>query len=419
MFKWCVAINVLLSLAVFSQDSSVLKESIKSTKGLVAFWDFEKNQNGLWNSYFDESTGAKSYPVFLRSIGDAKRYKTTEWKKDGKAALLYDNGGPLGKAVKFHKGYVFGEVPRTEFDEGPLDIHGFMPFTMISWVKFVGKRHFVSGIWDEGGWDKYGGRRQYSLFAGLFGSKGVIGHISATGASSFPQSNAKGSQYARIHSANGMSFKDNQWVAMAISYDPVKKEIWTYQDGKAVSKKFKDKVIDDVYKYGKKVELNPYKFTLPIYSPKAFTLKFNGYDLSTGVAEHRIFVDLKKKTIHYERDGSSDEKFEFEFDVQRNKKSLLDKCQIFKCEQGVKNEFNVSAQPGDVIVTSLFKLSDGKREKVGKTINYNIRVGAPFTFGRALGLGSEQIGHGTELYIDGVAVYNRVLTSEELQKLVK
>ena len=56
----------------------------------------------------------------------------------------------------------------------------------MAWVKFVGKRHLVAGIWDEGGWDKDGGRRPIALFGGLFGSKGVIGHISATGAASYP-----------------------------------------------------------------------------------------------------------------------------------------------------------------------------------------------------------------------------------------
>lgn len=419
MFKWCVIIIMLVSPALYSQKSSKLQENIKSTKGLVAFWDFEKNSDGVWNSYFDKSTGAKSYPVYLRSIGDEKRYKPSEWKKDGKAELLYDESGPLGKAVKFRKGYIFGEVPRSEFDESPLDIHGYMPFTMISWVKFVGKRHFVSGIWDEGGWDKYGGRRQYALFGGLFGSKGVIGHISATGASSFPQSNANGSQYARIHSANGMSFKNDEWVAMAITYDPVKQEMMTYQDGKGGSKKFKDNVIDSVYKLGKKVEINPYKFTLPLYSPKAFTLKYNGYDLSTGVAEHRIFVDLKAKTIVYDRDGQTGADFEIDFDVLRNKKSLQGKKLTFKCEPGVKNNFEVSVEPGDVISTSLYKIDNGRKSKIGKTINYNVRVGAPFTFGRALGLGSEEVDHGTELFIDGVAVFNRVLTEKELLQLAK
>ncbi|MCM8529436.1 MAG: hypothetical protein NE327_23130 [Lentisphaeraceae bacterium] len=417
--KYVWIVLILIINPAFAQNAEKLKNKITSTKGLIAFWDFDKMANGTWDSYYDESTGAKPYPVFLRSIGDGKRYKPSEWKKDGKAELLYDKSGPLGNAVKFNKGYIFGEVPREDFDETPLDIYGNRAFTMVSWVKFVGKRHFVSGIWDEGGWDKYGGRRQYAIFGGLFGSKGVIGHISATGASSFPQSTAGGSQYARIHSVNGMNFKNNEWVAMGISYDPEKQEILTYQNGKYTSKKSKDNVIESVYRYGKKIEMNPHKFTLPIYSSKAFTLKFNGYNLSTGIAEHRIFVDLREKSITYNRDGDNNTKYEFDFDVLRNKKSLQKKVLTFKCEPGKKNSFDVSVEPGDVIQTSLFKLEEGKRVKVGKTINYNVRVGAPFTFGRALGLGSEEVDHGTQLYIDGVAVYNRVLTTKELEAIAK
>ncbi len=41
----------------------------------------------------------------------------------------------------------------------------------------------------------------------------------------------------------------------------------------------------------------------------------------------------------------------------------------------------------------------------------------PFTFGRALGLGTEPIDHGTQLCIDGVAVFNRGPSGKELREL--
>jgi len=37
--------------------------------------------------------------------------------------------------------------------------------------------------------------------------------------------------------------------------------------------------------------------------------------------------------------------------------------------------------------------------------------------GRALGLGTEPIDHGTQLCIDGVAVFNRVFSGKELRRL--
>ena len=74
-------------------------------------------------------------------------------------------------------------------------------------------------------------------------------------------------------------------------------------------------------------------------------------------------------------------------------------------------------QPAYEIVTSLdCREGDGWR-RVGKEIRYRLRDGAPFTFGRALGLGSEPVEHGTQLYLDGVAVFNRVLGHDELRGL--
>lgn len=67
---------------------------------------------------------------------------------------------------------------------------------------------------------------------------------------------------------------------------------------------------------------------------------------------------------------------------------------------------------GAEIITSLEFRKDGGRQRVGTEIRYRLREGAPFTFGRALGLGAERIDHGTQLYIDGVAVFTRVLNPD-------
>ena len=152
----------------------------------------------------DDAVVERGYPVALRRIGDPKSYTPSDWPYADEASRLpFDASGPFGYAVRFNQGYIFAEVPRSELDKTPLDVHGRQPFTLIAWVKFIGRRHLVAGIWDEGGWDKYGGRRQIALFGGLFGSKGTIGHISATGASSYPQSTISGSQYARCRAIDG------------------------------------------------------------------------------------------------------------------------------------------------------------------------------------------------------------------------
>jgi hypothetical protein len=34
-----------------------------------------------------------------------------------------------------NQGDVFGEVPRSAFDQSPLDLYGRQPFTLIAWIK--------------------------------------------------------------------------------------------------------------------------------------------------------------------------------------------------------------------------------------------------------------------------------------------
>ena len=71
----------------------------------------------------------------------------------------------------------------------------------------------------------------------------------------------------------------------------------------------------------------------------------------------------------------------------------------------------------DVIVTTLERRDQGKWNRVGSEVRYKASEGAPFTFGRALGLGSEVLEDGTQLFMDGVAVFNHVLSEEELRDL--
>ena len=421
---------VYSSSIVYAQDSTSQQsaeriEQVAQTKGLIAFWDFTRVEAGKWTSHYDAEVVQKGFPISLRQIGDAKAYAPADWSRnDEKSKLMFDSSGPFGQAVRFNKGYVFGEVPRKSFEGTPLDVHGQQPFTLIAWTKFVGKRHLVCGIWDEGGWDKYGGRRQISLFGGLFGSKGVIGHISTTGASSYPQSTARGSQYARCRAIDGKPFKNDQWVMMAMTFDPKTSIAKVYCNGEATPTNITDSVAKDVFHYPKRVSSNPYDFPWPIFSSRAFVLKFNGYKVnSTGVYEHWLFVDLNKRKVTYDRSSPDQAKvtddFQVTFDVQRAGKSLLSQPITFDASPKASVDLPsvLDAKPGDQIVTSLTKKVDGNWKTIGKQVRYNLREGAPFTFGRALGLGSEQIEHGSQLYIDGVAVFNRVLTDPELRKL--
>lgn len=420
-------VAVLLGRTIVAAESEEERRvwQVATTKGLIAFWDFSLTEDGAWTSYHDEDVAQRGYPVFLRRIGDPQSYRPDQWPySDEQSKLVFDSSGPFGRAVRFNKGYVFGEVPRSEFDRSPLDIHGHQPFTLIAWVKFIGARHLVAGIWDEGGWDKYGGRRQIALFGGLFGSRGVIGHVSATGAASYPQSTVSGSQYARCRAIDGRAFDNNQWIAMAMTFDPATEQVRVYCDGTATASQITDPVAQDVFRYDEPVSSNPYHFPWPLFSPRTFVLKFNGYNVQTsGVYEHWLLVDTEEGAITYDRSCPASEKvqpaYRVEFSVTRAGKSLLPQPLSLVAAGKTRAALagGMKIKPGDQVVASLHAPGDDGWRQVGTEIRYRVREGSPFTFGRALGLGTEPIDHGTQLCIDGVAVFNRVLGDKELREL--
>lgn len=410
---------------VLADESKERISQVAQTKGLIAFWDFFLTQDGTWSSYHDEDVIDRAYPVFLRRIGDPKAYRPDQWPyEDERSKLTFDTSGPFGTAVRFDQGYIFAEVPRSDFDESPLDVCGRRPFTLVAWAKFVGKRHLVAGIWDEGGWDKYGGRRQIALFGGLFGSNSVIGHMSTTGASSYPQSTVSGSQYARCRAIDGQSFDNDQWVAMAMTFDPARDEVTVYTNGVATPTNITDSVARDVFRPKTPIASNPYRFPWAVYSPRSFVLKYNGYSVeSSGVYEHWLEVDTSTGKLTYRRDcpdpAKVEQPFRVIFNVEREEKGLPAEPLIFAAIDGASVELPdaVKLAAGDRLVTSLHVCNDDDWQQVGSEIRYTLREGAPFTFGRALGLGNEPIDHGTQLFIDGVAVFDRVLSGEELRAL--
>ncbi|MBI1391004.1 MAG: hypothetical protein GC154_21455 [bacterium] len=420
-----LAILLLIFQPAASQpDAQTRISRVASMKGLIAFWDFSHSENGLWTSFHDDEVTDRAFPVYLRRIGDPKRYTPLNWPyRDDTSALNFDSTGPFGAGVCFNQGYIYAEVPRESFERTPLNVHGESPFTLITWLKFTGKRHMIAGIWDEGGWDKYRGRRQFALFGGLFGSGGVIGHLSATGAASFPQSNANGSQYARLRAIDGRDFHDNQWVSAALTFEPGSDRAFVYLNGVAAPSSITDPVEQDVYHYDDPVSSNPYSFKWPLYSPRAFLIKYNGYDFQSGVYEHWLRVDLDAARVTYGQERSpaapDNALYRVRLDIQRDRSSLLGDPIVIESsrERSVDLPASLDVMPGDEIVTSLFHKDGEDWSPVGTEIHSPIREGAPFTFGRALGLGAENIDHGSQLILDGVAVLNRVLTSAELEAI--
>jgi len=399
--------------------------TVAATRGLVAFWDFEREEGGRWTSYRDPRVVDRAFPVALRHIGDAAAYGPADWPyHDPDAALVIDRSGPFGHAVRFNRGHIFADVARRDFDATPLDIHGRQPLTLVAWVKFLGPRHLIAGIWDEGGWDLYGGRRQVALFGGLFGSDGVIAHISATGAASYPQSTARGAQYARARAIDGCDVRNDQWLCAAMTVDPSAHQVTAYCDGAATGTWITDPVAEDVFHYGQPVASNPFDFSWPIYSPRAFVVKFNGYKVTeSGVYEHWLRVDAASGDVTYDRHdaavSSGRRDFRVTVDLLRDGVSVYPAPFTARVTPKLSLTLPVRMplRPGDELVAQLDVWDGGAWHPVGTPVRYRLREGAPFTFGRALGLGDDAIDHGSQLCLDGVAVFNRVLAPAELRAL--
>ena len=425
------AAGALLLLAVCASPAAAQHADrvgrVAEMAGLVAFWDFSTTQpDGAWASHHDPAVVDRSFPAYLKRIGDPARYTLADWPHaDDSSRVVVDRTGPFGHAVRFNRGYVFGEVPRAGFDGTPLDLHGRRPFTLLAWVKFTGPRHMVAGIWDEGGWDRYAGRRQAALFGGLFQQKGVIAHVSATGAASYPQSTAPGSQYARARAIDGRAFEDGEWVMMGMTYDPAGGgRVVASLNGQATPLDLVDPVAGDVYGEEADPAANPFPFPHPLYAPRSFLLKYNGYGhAADGVREHRVWIDLDARTLRYGRDADetalAGAEFRITFDVLRDGASVPGTALTVAAEEGrvVRIPGEVPFRYGDVVRSALERREGGAWRRVGTVVERSLREGAPFTFGRALGLGSEELSHGSELFVDGVAVFDRVLTPEELRSI--
>lgn len=417
------ALFVLMVVAAFfAGGGEEHVKRVEDVSGLVALWHFSAPKDGVWWSSFDKGSGAVAYPLYLRKIGDPKRYTLDSWcYDDEESGVRVDKTGPFGHALYFNKGYIYAESPRESFDKGALDLNGKMPFTMVAWVKFTGSRHMIAGIWDEGGWHKHRGRRQAALFAGLFGRAGVTAHISTTGASSYPQSDIEGSQYARERALDGADFKNDEWVCTAMTYDPVKGEVVAWLNGVATPLVLSDPVKGDVYKGSEPFSANPFLFAWRVYSPRRFTLKYTGYDVATsGVYEHWLEACGEQGEFVYGRRAAREvaERFKVKVSVKRGGGERVEVEGVVEPGTRLRLPGGRGFGVGCEIVTALFREDGDEWVRVGGEIDYPVVEGAPFTLGRALGLGSdERIGQGSQLFVDGVAVFNRVLSAAEMRNI--
>lgn len=189
---------LLLLFAAFSSfGKSPLKagnpelvSKIKSTSGLVAFWDFS------------EKAGKPR-----KAIGKGK-FPLAEHK----GMVPRADEGPLSGYSAVFRDSAYLSLPNSK--TGALNIYGKnQGVTVMAWVKWEGKTGFVGGMWNE---YASGGKRQYGLFVSLpyyNGGDQVCGHISWTGKPTPPF------PYSIDYSASKQIVQKSQWQFVAFTYD--------------------------------------------------------------------------------------------------------------------------------------------------------------------------------------------------------
>ena len=419
---------VLLGLACAASGATV-SEKVLQTPSLVAFWDFqETNANGNFvaRSNLNGAVETGLYPVWLRRGEGDVAYTPATWPAQH-SVITQNAGGPFGQGLNVNQQKLYANVERASFADTPLDISGRSPFTLAAWVKFPvhSHRHHIVGIWDEGSWNKYSGQRQYALFrTGRYGDR-LFGHISATGASSYPQSNASNSEFARIRALNGATLDEGAWRLLAMTYDG--DDAQSSQDGVATVNSYEqgeEWVEESVYPRPDHYTAltNPKAFDWGVYHPRRFVVKFRGYKVAeTGVYEHFARVDLKaaQRTIAYgvkavSPNADAGGVYELKYRFERNGEAVAHGTGSF----AVRNSAGQAVLPqalqveeGDKVVLELLRDVPEGVWSVGGAITREIGAGAPFTFGRVLG-------GGTQMTLGGVAMYNRALSAAELANLV-
>jgi len=197
MINRTILLFFLSALAFTSFGKTPLKSGnpelvtkIKSTAGLIAFWDFS------------EKAGKPR-----KAIGKGK-FPLAEHK----GTIPRADEGPLSGYSAVFRDSAYLSLPNSK--TGALNIYGKnQGVTVMAWVKWEGKTGFVGGMWNE---YASGGKRQYGLFVSLpyyNGGDQVCGHISWTGKPTPPF------PYSIDYSASKQIVQKGQWQFVAFTYD--------------------------------------------------------------------------------------------------------------------------------------------------------------------------------------------------------
>jgi hypothetical protein len=385
--------------------------TVTNTPGMVAFWDFvEREENGAQRFTAHVPAGSPTeYPL------DAANYIKDYWGT-GREATYADfpllGRGPFGQAIRIVKEedpdfrpFLF--VPRSRLHDTPLDIKGpGKSVTVVVWAIRESGNHALAGIWHEGTDLKQGetstiqkverGQRQYALFAGLNKRGSACGHVSENGASSFLN------KYA-LHKCNSVDTSpevpadspaeviDASWQCFAMTFNHESDELTGWLNGKSGDRWLENPKADGLIKSAYNAYMQGHYARIPELQ--------EGEDPSFPEDQYYNPPEEKPVSVTVLRESGNERVELHQYGYTR-------------------------------VEITLEKGSDGTwletgRDLVGLRLNpwwyphdlytpKDAESGGPFTIGRVIH-SSRSVGFTG--WIGGVAVFDRALSAEELEKL--
>lgn len=406
-----VFLLVPLLLADDSAERARRLRDVQRVPGFVALWDFVKRSpDGRFDAH---KTNGESHDLRL----DAMNYVRDFWKA-GRAATYEDfpllGRGPFGQAIRIRNESdrdfrPLLLVPRDRLHDSRIDVKGpGRSVSMVVWVIRESGGHALAGIWHEGT-DLQGngpavqrvekGKRQYALFTGLAANPGAsAAHVSENGSRSF------GDRYARnlsttperipeAASDSPAEVLDAAWTVVAMSFDNQRNVVTSYLNGVATDFWIENPSKHPFFQWPARGWLQAQLSRIPGAQ--------EGEDPAFPRDQYYEPPERKprKRTLLSEEGGQRVELHEFEFTkvhvtlrkdargrfapLQRDLVALRANPFWFA------HDLFAPATPGD---------------------------GGPFTIGRVIHT-SRSVG--TTGYIGGVAVFDRALSSRDMQRIAR
>jgi hypothetical protein len=388
-------------------------ETVRSLPGFVALWDFVQ-RDATTGQFTAHQPDGSTHDFRLEAVN----YVLDYWGQ-GRAATYEDfpllGRGPFGQAVRLlnETDDTFRPcllLPRERLHDTGLDVKG--PggsVSMVAWVIRESGNHAIAGIWHEGT-DLHSqkgpivrveqGRRQYALFAGLGAKSGASAvHVSENGAKSF------GDKYARNLAVTPELIPtappdatpetlDATWSLLGFTFDNAANTVTAYLNGQATDYWIESPEKQNFFKWPAHGWLQAQLHKLPGLQ--------EGEDPNYPADQFYQPPEEEplKNEVVSESDGERVELHQYPFTRVRVTlgKDAEGRFTRVKKRELIALKSNPFWFPHDLYTPASEK------------------EGGPFTIGRFIHTGRSV---GFTGYIGGVAVFNQVLTPEQMARLAE